>query len=142
MNIAVVAMALTFVISIVLTLLVVYTVHRLLTDSDFRQRVIRFMKSARMQSALHNPALRTVTALAICALLVAVPMVAQAQSIGIEFTEEDLAIFFTWFNTIFNALLPIALLGAGLTAGGLFVWVIANMLIRAFQGMLQGGARR
>lgn len=65
---------------------------------------------------------------------------AQAQSIGIEFGQEDLDIFFDWFNTIFNALLPIALLGAGLTAGGIFVWVIGGMLVKAFRSMTGVGS--
>lgn len=111
------------------------------TNRTFRDGVNNVMRNPRLIAIVRHPATRTVAVVALVALIFVVPMVANAQSIGIEFTEDDLAVFFTWFNTIFNALLPIALLGAGLTAGGLFVWVIANMLIRAFQGMLSGGAR-
>ncbi len=61
-------------------------------------------------------------------------------SVGIEFSSEDLGGFFDWFNTIFEALLPIGLLAAGLTAGGLFVWVISRMLINAFKSMTGGSS--
>ncbi len=69
--------------------------------------------------------------------LVSLPALgAHAQGeIGIEFGAEDLNVFFDWFNTIFEALLPIGLLAAGLTAGGLFVWVISKMLVNAFRSM-------
>jgi hypothetical protein len=75
-------------------------------------------------------------------MLAAVQAMTYAQSVTIDFSAADLDTFFEWFNMIFTALLPIALLGAGLTAGGLFVWVIAGMLIRAFQAMLGRGMSR
>lgn len=62
-------------------------------------------------------------------------MPASAQSVSIALAPEDLDIFFTWFNTMFTAILPIALLGAGLVAGAAFAFVVGNMLKKAFQAM-------
>lgn len=74
-----------------------------------------------------------------CVLLM--PVIASAQSIDIDFGPEDMDTFFSWFNTMFGVLLPIALIGAGIVAGGAFVWVVAGMLQRAFTSILGTGRR-
>lgn len=106
--------------------------------------VMHQIKAGRVRAAIASPAGRVmIAALVVAAFVAATPIATFAQtaepSVQIDFGADDLGIFFDWFNTIFAALLPIALLGAGLTAGGLFVWVIARMLIRAFSNMLGGG---
>lgn len=73
---------------------------------------------------------------AIIAMTFAVAQASQAQSIDIDFGPEDMDTFFSWFNTMFGVLLPIALIGAGIVAGGAFVWVVAGMLQRAFTSIL------
>lgn len=81
-------------------------------------------------------------ALALVALVIAaqivVPTLAHAQTATIDFDASDLDVFFDWFNTMFNAILPIGLLGAGIAAGVAFVWVVARMLTKAFTSMLGG----
>ncbi|MCK6577280.1 MAG: hypothetical protein L6Q98_04155 [Anaerolineae bacterium] len=84
---------------------------------------------------------RQATGLALVALVIAaqiaVPLVSHAQA-TIDFDASDLDVFFDWFNTMFNAILPIGLLGAGIAAGVAFVWVVARMLTKAFTSMLGG----
>ncbi len=107
----------------------------MLTLNTTRSKVSRFFQ------ALDSRTVVQIAALAfLCAFALGGAIPAHAQSIGIEFGQEDLDIFFDWFNTIFNALLPIALLGAGLTAGGIFVWVIGGMLVKAFRSMTGVGS--
>jgi len=72
--------------------------------------------------------------------LVVLALPAYAQSVSISLAPSDLDIFFTWFNTMFTAILPIALLGAGLVAGAAFAFVVGNMLKKAFQSMTGGGS--
>lgn len=80
-----------------------------------------------------------VLALVMLVFVLVVPAIASAQSIDIDFGPEDMDTFFSWFNTMFGVLLPIALIGAGIVAGGAFVWVVAGMLQRAFTSILGRG---
>lgn len=75
--------------------------------------------------------------LLICMVLAsAMPSYAQ---LSIDISGEDLEPFFEWFNTMFGVILPIALIGAGLTAGAVFAFVVGNMLKKAFQSFSGGG---
>jgi len=65
-------------------------------------------------------------------------MPSSAQSVSISLSPSDLDNFFTWFNTMFQAILPIALIGAGLVAGAAFAFVVGNMLKKAFQSLTGG----
>lgn len=81
--------------------------------------------------------------LIITALFVAaIPAMAQEPSASVDISLEpsDLDGFFTWFNTMFTAILPIALIGAGLVAGAAFAFVVGNMLKKAFQSMTGSSA--
>lgn len=62
-----------------------------------------------------------------------------AQSVSVDITPEDLDVFFSWFNTMFSVILPIALIGAGLVAGAAFAFVVGNMLKKAFQSLAGSG---
>lgn len=71
----------------------------------------------------------------VMSMLIVFSIPAHAQSVTISLAPSDLDIFFTWFNVMFTAILPIALLGAGLVAGAAFAFVVGNMLKKAFQQM-------
>lgn len=70
----------------------------------------------------------------------ALPAFAQEQdpSVSISLDAADLDGFFSWFNTMFGAILPIALIGAGLVAGAAFAFAVGNMLKKAFQSLSSG----
>lgn len=90
----------------------------------------------------HAAAVNFILAAAILGMWFAWGHSASAQSFEIDFDESDLDGFFQWFNLMFNILLPIGLIGAGIVAGGAFVWVVVGMLQRAFTSLLgRGGAR-
>lgn len=71
-------------------------------------------------------------------VLSAVPAFAQDPSVSISLDAADLDGFFSWFNTMFGAILPIALIGAGLVAGAAFAFAVGNMLKKAFQSLSSG----
>lgn len=52
-------------------------------------------------------------------------------------SDGNLETFFQWFNNIFQPLLPIALLGAGIVAGATFLYIIVSVIARVFG---RGGA--
>lgn len=88
----------------------------------------------------------TVAALALVMMMTVMPSIGVAAQtatpdnpLTIDFGEEQLEIFFDWFNIMFNALLPIGLLGAALAAGGAFVFVVTQFLINAFKNIRAGG---
>lgn len=47
--------------------------------------------------------------------------------------------FFRWFRAAFDTLLPIALIAAGVSAGGLFVWIVGRFLINALRRLRGAG---
>lgn len=98
-------------------------------------RLVRVQEKVRP----YLPSASLLVAFVIMGLLIAAGTPTHATA-SINFDASSLDIFFTWFNTIFNVLLPIALIGAGIAAGAGFVWVVAGMLINAFSSML--GRRR
>lgn len=69
-------------------------------------------------------------------VLSTVPAFAQDPSvIVIDLQPEDLDVFFSWFNTMFRVVLPIALICAGLVAGAAFAFAVGNMLKKAFRSL-------
>ena len=84
---------------------------------------------------------RLFMAWSLISMLVVLAIPASAQSVSITITPADLDVFFTWFNTMFSTILPIALIGAGLVAGAAFAFVVGNMLKKAFQSLAGGGAK-
>lgn len=92
-------------------------------------------------SIARDKRVQTIAVVALVAMMIAAPQtrIAAQSGINIDFSADDLDVFFDYFNMMFNALLGIALLGAGITAGGAFVWVIGQMLTNAFTRMLRGG---
>lgn len=122
-----------------MTLLTVYRVVLKPKNKDGLGRTTNLVLRTRQIAS--DPRTKTVATIALVALMIAVPQMRSfAQSIEIDFDAEDLDIFFTYFNMMFNALIGIALLGAGITAGGAFVWVLGQMLTNAFTRMLRGNA--
>lgn len=83
---------------------------------------------------------RLILALAVVSILLMSVGGSFAQSVSIALQPEDLDNFFTWFNTMFSVILPIALIGAGLVAGAAFAFVVGNMLKKAFQSLAGGSA--
>lgn len=51
---------------------------------------------------------------------------------------EDLENFFDWFRIIFGLVLPIALLGAGLTAGAIFAFALGRILKKYIESLKDG----
>ena len=103
---------------------------------------VRRVVSETLDELRYSPVARqrlvTLAVVALMVMIIAAPHIAHGQSFNIDFCSEDLDVFFEWFNTMFGILLPIALIGAGIVAGGMFVWVVAGMLQRAFTSMLGG----
>lgn len=94
-------------------------------------------KTSAIRDALAGyPVRRVALVVAVLCLALIKVSLSHAQSFSIDFDESDLDIFFDWFNMMFNIVLPIALIGAGIVAGGGFVWVVSSMLARAFTNML------
>lgn len=58
-----------------------------------------------------------------------------AQSDGINIAAIDLANFYSWFNDMFATIFPIALIGAGISAGIAFAFAVANIISKAFSGL-------
>lgn len=59
----------------------------------------------------------------------------EASGVMVSFDQSDLDGFFSWFNMMFDAILPIALVGAGLMAGTSFAFLVAYMLRQAFRSL-------
>lgn len=72
------------------------------------------------------------------AALTGVMMAQEDPGIEIDFGIGDLATFFSFFNTMFAAILPIALLVAGLSAGVAFAFLVGRKLLEAFSSMARG----
>jgi len=65
-------------------------------------------------------------------LLASAPALAQEPDLS-EVQTSGMETFFRWFRAAFDPLLPIVLVGVGLLAGGLFVWIVARAFIGAIQ---------
>lgn len=91
------------------------------------------MQTLKSKLAQYRKQIMMMSLLVMALIVLVVP--SYAQSVSISLSPSDLDIFFTWFNTMFTAILPIALLGAGLVAGAAFAFVVGSMLKKAFQAM-------